>query len=155
MEITNELINSTYAEYKVLLDNTASKYKNMVSPDEIENCKLHAVYKTLLNFNENKKAKFSTFLCNNMRWEIFSVIRKDVGYYKKHKNQRVERSYEYDFDTRDIFLDIEKDETRQIVFDRLIGNMSYHDIGKKHNVCKETARKNFLMFLEDFKQKSV
>lgn len=155
MEVTSEQIRETYEEYKTLLSKAVSKYRGMISSDEIENCKLHAVYKSLLNFDPSKNTKFGSFLCNNVRWEIFSIIRKDDVYYRKHTGKYSDMAYQHDFDTNDIFLDIEKEETREIVRDRLIGRMSYQDLAKKHNMCKETARKNFLAFLEDFKEKSV
>jgi len=158
-KITSQLITSTYTKYKELIDKCAAiasrKYKTLFTQDELENCKLHAVYKTLSNFDITKNTKFTTYLCNNIRWEIATFIKNEIKYYQKHKSIQVRVSYNEDFNSNDMLLDINDSDTRDLVRDKLVKDMTFREIAKTRNICKETARKKFITFLEEFKQNSV
>lgn len=158
-KVTSQLITSTYAEHKELIDKCAAiasrKHKTLFTQDDLENCKLHAVYKTLANFDISKNTQFTTYLCNNIRWEIAAFVKNEIKYYKKHKAVQVSVSYNEDFNSQDIISDITDIDIKELVIDKLVKGMTFREIAKTRNICKETARKKFVAFLEDFKQNSV
>lgn len=157
MEITSQEIINTYEKHKRLMLNLTRKYRQFLSQDEIYSCQLFAIYQALGEYVENGTIKFSTYLSNKIRWRICEVIKKEIRFKKKHQLcQNVpDKNFTPEFDVIDFKEDTKNYRNSEIGMDRLVLNMSFAEIGKKRNMCKETARQRFREFTEDFMSNSV
>lgn len=63
-------------KYKYMILHFINKYKNsLLEADEINQICLISLYKSQLNFNENKNTKFSSYVYLNMKYSILNEIR--------------------------------------------------------------------------------
>ena len=155
MEITSQEIQSTYDEYDTLMSRVAKKYKKYITYDEINNCKLHAVYKALKTYDKDKHTKFSTFLCYHVNWEIGDFLKTEMRFKIRHKHKVVEVLYNLDIKTVDMLIDMDSFEHSDIARDKIEQGMSFSEIAKKYKIGKETARKRFLKFIKNFEENGV
>ena len=120
-------------------------FKNILSPDEIDNCILTATWRALSKYDTNQKScKFSTYLYSGVEMECKSMIRfnkksifnKKKGNLKNNKSNYI--NHEQDVDMRD---EISNCPDSSIIYDRFYKNMTIKEIAKNNKISTETVRK--------------
>lgn len=59
-----------------LMNKVSNRYRTSLSEDEIESCKMVAVWKTMIYFNPSKKTKFVTYLYRVLKTELNKALPK-------------------------------------------------------------------------------
>ena len=84
-----EVTESEFLEAYRNLDNTrimnkvCSRYRNTIPHDEIERCKLVALWEAMKAFDPNGGRKFTSFLYNRIDWEC----KKEIQRINRHKKR--------------------------------------------------------------------
>jgi len=126
-----------------------------VSYGDIYDDKDYLVYKSALTFNPNKKAKFSTWLGNQVRYHCLNTINKknkligienneELDYFAMQAEILEEKKYDIEIEYVFLILSKLKDSRIKKVFTlRYFGSdkkrMAWAQIGKKMNVSTQTA----------------
>jgi RNA polymerase sigma factor (sigma-70 family) len=97
-ESLKELINKHSGIYVDMVNKYLPESIEGVSKDDILEDKNFCIYDAAINYNENKKAKFSTYVGNLARWKCLNIYNKNTKYPKICINDNVENNSAYDSD---------------------------------------------------------
>lgn len=155
MKDKSEEILRVFNENAGLMKKIASKYSKYVSYDDIYTCQLEGINKALENYDP-KRGKFLTYVSRCICWCIAGLIRTEIAFHSKAKKHTIRREYYYEDKTlTDFFIDAEDDDMKDIVEKKIVGRMSFKEIGKDTKSNRETVRKKFNKFAAKFHEKSV
>lgn len=155
MKDRSEEILRVFNENAGLMKKVASKYYKYVSYDDIYTCQLEGINKALENYDP-EKGKFTTYLARCICWCIAGLIRTEAAFHNKAKKYTIRReSYYEDRTLMDFFIDAEDDGMKDIMEKKIVGKMSFTEIGDALNSNRETIRKKFNSFTSKFDEKSV
>jgi DNA-directed RNA polymerase specialized sigma24 family protein len=121
-----------------IMNKAAGTFRRQLNEDEIYTCKLNALWKAFSNHDENKAAKFTTYLYNGVRIECIREVK-----FNKRKHQPLHSNLA---DGRDPFFEIElMDEldqcpNKELLIDRM-ENRTIKEIAKKYDCNRETIRR--------------
>jgi hypothetical protein len=139
--INNQIENALKDINIVKIMNKASKrFKNQLDKDTIKTCQLNALWKTFVNHDPAKGAKFTTYLYNG----VFIECMKEIKFYNKslrntgklHDNIEESRNQYLIID----MLDELNDEEKEIFLDRL-SNMTIAEMASKYQKNRESTRR--------------
>jgi RNA polymerase sigma factor (sigma-70 family) len=153
MTINDKIENALKDINIVKIMNMASRrFKNQLDKDIINSCHLNALWKAFENYDATKGAKFTTYLYNG----VFIECMKEIKFSKKSKffvaklhDNIQENKNQY------LIVDIldELDEKDKELFIDRMSNMTVSEIGKKHNLNRETARRKVNKIVDKIKKK--
>ena len=136
-----------------IMAKAASAFYNQLSDDEIENCKLNALWKAFSNHDKGKAAKFTTYLYNGVRIECIRTVKfnqkSKLCNQKLHANTPERRDH---FLMTDLMDEINKFSEKELILDRM-KNMTISEIAKKHGYNRETARRKINKMSELLRKK--
>jgi DNA-directed RNA polymerase specialized sigma subunit len=141
MDINDKIENALKDINIVKIMNRASRrFKNQLDKDIIYSCHINALWKAFENYDETKGAKFTTYLYNG----VFIECMKEIKFTKKsklcgaklHDNIKENKNHYLMIDIAD-----ELNENDKILFIDRLSNMTISEIGKKHGLNRETARR--------------
>lgn len=142
MDCLNTKIENALKDTNILkIMNKASKrFKNQLDKDTIHTCQLNALWKTFVNHNPEKGAKFTTYLYNGVFIECMKEIK-----FKQKSNRNNGKLHDNITDHRDQYimtdiLDELNSEEQQMIMDRF-SNMTIAEIAKKHDKNRESTRR--------------
>lgn len=154
--INTKIENALKDDNIVKIMNKASKrFANQLDKDIIYTCQINALWKTFLNHDPSKGAKFTTYLFNG----VFIECMKEIKFAQKSKrmsgklhNNIAEHNNQFLF--MDILDELQNPLDREIFLDRL-SNMTIAEIAKKHNINRESTRRKMHKILKSIKQKFI
>lgn len=129
-------------DYQALMHKAASSFSRQLSKDEIHTCKLHAMWKSLKNWDKNKASKFTTYLYNGVRFECIREVKfkkKDHGMGGRDLDQ-ICSSGNMHIGEVDILDEIKALPDAEIMLDRA-KNYTIKEISDKHDINRETIRR--------------
>jgi DNA-directed RNA polymerase specialized sigma24 family protein len=129
-------------DYQAVMNKAASSFSRQLSKDEIHTCKLHAMWKSLKNWDKNKASKFTTYLYNGVRYECIREVKfkkKDYGMGGKEL-EHVFASGNMHIGEIDILDEIKALPDAEIMLDRA-KNYTIKEISDKHDINRETIRR--------------
>lgn len=144
MDNINDKIRNALKDNTILkIMNKASKrFKNQLDKDTIKTCQLNALWKTFLNHDPTKGAKFTTYLYSGVFIECMKEIKftqkfnsKNTG--KLHNNIASPKNQFLIVDLLDELID---EEEKQIFIDRM-NNMTIYEMSTKYGKNRETTRR--------------
>jgi type VI protein secretion system component Hcp len=135
-----------------IMNKAARRFRNQLDNDIINSCQLNALWKTFVNHEPSKGAKFTTYLYNG----VFIECMKEIKFSKKmerfsgklHDNIPENKNQ---FLMTDIFDEL-SDEDKQFFIDRL-SNMTIAEISEKHNTNRESARRKMHKIIKNLRKK--
>jgi DNA-binding CsgD family transcriptional regulator len=152
-DLDTKIENALKDENIIKIMNKASKrFRNQLNSDSIYSCQLNALWKTFLNHDETKGAKFTTYLYKG----VFIECMKEIKFTSKFKNSN--KLHDNIPNNKDYFLridmldELETDEEKELFLDRL-SNMTISEIAEKNNKNRETIRKKINKLTEKIKNK--
>lgn len=110
--------------------------------DEIYTCKLNALWKSLKNFNPDKKTKFTTYLYQGVYIECLKELKfknkakRNTG--KLHEN--ISKPRNFDVAMIDLLDEAQSEEEFELIKDK-ISNMTINEIAETRDYSRETVRK--------------
>lgn len=154
MNCINNKIEQALQDINILkIMNKASKrFKNQLDKDTIKTCQLNALWKTFVNHDPNKGAKFTTYLYNG----VFIECMKEIKFYNKslkntgklHDNIKENKNQYLMTD----ILDELNDEERQLFVDKL-SNMTIAEMASKYGKNRESTRRKMHKVLKKIANK--
>lgn len=135
-----------------IMNKASKRFKNQLDADSIKTCQLNALWKTFLNHDPKKGAKFTTYLYKGVFIECMKEIKfsqKTKSFGKLHDNITSNIDYTFLIDLMDEFPN---KEDRNLIQDRL-ENMTISEISNKHGKNRETVRRKIHKLAESIKDK--
>lgn len=123
-----------------IMNKAAKRFTNQLDRDTIKTCQLNALWKTFVNHDASKGAKFTTYLYNG----VFIECMKEIKFYQKsaknnsklHDNIEERKNQYLMIDMLDELNDSEK----EIFLDRL-SNMTISEMAQKYGKNRESTRR--------------
>jgi hypothetical protein len=137
----NEAWNSK--DVQKIMGKACRKFTNQLSPDELENAKLNALWKCFLNFDESKNIKFTTYLYKIVFIECLKNNAFNTKYSKKNirtLHNNMSQGGNVDALLIDIIDEASSEEERQILLEKL-QNYTIQEMAEKRPISRETVRK--------------
>lgn len=151
--VNTKIENALRDENILKIMNKASKrFKNQLDCDTIKTCQLNALWKTFLNYDENKGAKFTTYLYKGVFIECMKEIKftnKNKSIHKLHDNIECNTNNFFMIDLMDEF---KNENDKHLILDRL-SNMTISEISEKHGKNRESIRRKIHKLADSIKDK--
>tara|TARA_Y100000296_G_C5135438_1_gene237928 strand:+ start:243 stop:698 length:456 start_codon:yes stop_codon:yes gene_type:complete len=121
-----------------IMNKAAGTFRRQLSEDEIHTCKLNALWKAFCNHDENKAAKFTTYLYNGVRIECIREVKFNQ---KKHSQLHPNIADSRDsFFKVDLMDELESCPNKELLMDKM-ENLTIKEIAQKHGCNRETIRR--------------
>lgn len=141
-----------------IMNKVCSRYRATIPYDEIERCKMIALWEALKAWDENGGRKFTSFLYNRIDWEC----KKQIYEINKHRRIKTEGCLGYfgissteDFikllEVKDMLEKIDE-HARKVIYQRFFQRMTMKEIAKSNGYSRETARRNIIQSLDKIKK---
>ncbi len=135
-----------------IMNKASKRFKNQLDQDTIKTCQLNALWKTFVNHDPDKGAKFTTYLYNG----VFIECMKEIKFHNKslrntgklHDNIKENKNQYLLVD----ILDELNDEEQQIFLDRL-SNMTIAEMASKYDKNRESTRRKMHKVLKKIAHK--
>ena len=135
-----------------IMNKAAKRFTNQLDKDTIKSCQLNALWKTFVNHDPMKGAKFTTYLYNG----VFIECMKEIKFYQKsaknngklHDNIQENKNQYLMTDILDELDEYEK----EIFLDRL-SNMTIAEMAEKYGKNRESTRRKMHKVLNKIAKK--
>jgi hypothetical protein len=135
-----------------IMNKASKRFKNQLDSDCIKTCQLNALWKTFVNYDETKGAKFTTYLYKGVFIECMKEIKfrnKNKCFGKLHNNISSESDPFFLIDLLDEFTN---DYDRELICSKL-SNMTISEISDKVGKNRESVRRKIHKLAENVKHK--
>jgi hypothetical protein len=135
-----------------IMNKASRRFRNQLDKDTINSCQLNALWKTFVNHDPLKGAKFTTYLYNG----VFIECMKEIKFVKK--SERLNGKLHDNIpENKDQFLMIDildelSDNDREMFLDRL-SNMTIAEMSQKYNTNRESTRRKMHKILNNIQKK--
>jgi hypothetical protein len=152
--LNQKIENALKDENIVKIMNKASKrFSNQLDKDTIYTCQINALWKTFVNHDPEKGAKFTTYLYNG----VFIECMKEIKFNQKsnkfgHKLHDNIMNDCDDFMIIDVLDEFKNETDKQIFIDRL-SNMTIAEIAKKYSINRESTRRKIHKITKNIQKK--
>lgn len=134
-----------------IMNKAARRFRNQLDKDTINTCQLNALWKTFVNHEPTKGAKFTTYLYNG----VFIECMKEIKFSKKmdrfsgklHDNIPENKDQFFIID----ILDELSENDKEMLLDRL-SNMTIAEIAEKHHTNRESARRKMHKIIKNLRK---
>lgn len=123
-----------------IMNRASKKFRNQLDKDTIYTCQLNALWKTFVNYDENKGAKFTTYLYKGVFIECMkeiNFVNKNMCKGKLHDNISTSKD---PFLFIDILDEFDNDDDKDLIIDKM-SNMTISEIAEKRDKNRESIRK--------------
>jgi predicted transcriptional regulator len=135
-----------------IMNRASKRFRNQLDKDTIYTCQLNALWKTFLNYDEKKGAKFTTYLYKGVFIECMkeiNFINKNQAKSKLHDNLCSNKN---PFLMTDILDEFEDECERNLIVDKM-SNMTIAEIADKYSKNRESVRKKINKLTDKIKNK--
>lgn len=135
-----------------IMNKASKRFKNQLDSDTIKTCHLNALWKTFVNYDATKGAKFTTYLYKGVFIECMKEIKfsqKNKSFGKLHDNIQSNTDHSFMIDLMDEFSD---EDDRMLIEDRL-SNMTISEISTKRGKNRESIRRKIHKLADSIKGK--
>lgn len=135
-----------------IMNKASRRFRNQLDSDSINTCQLNALWKTFVNHDPAKGAKFTTYLYNG----VFIECMKEIKFAKKsdrlngklHDNIPQKSNALLMID----ILDELSDGDKEMFLDRL-SNMTIAEMSQKYNTNRESTRRKMHKIIKNIQKK--
>jgi|LakMenEpi12Oct12_1017442.scaffolds.fasta_scaffold00034_6 DNA-directed RNA polymerase specialized sigma24 family protein len=125
-----------------IMNKACSLFYRQLDSDTLYTCKINALWKSLLNYDENKNTKFTTYLYKGVLIECLKAAKfekksKDLHNKMLHVNVA---GKDNPIHIIDILDELKTQEEKDLILDKL-ANMTIQEMADKRNYSRETVRK--------------
>ena len=135
-----------------IMNQASKRFRNQLDADSIRTCQLNALWKTFVNYNPEKGAKFTTYLYKGVFIECMKEIKfsnKNKSFGMLHHNISSKTDPFFSIDLMDEFKNAED---RDLIEDRL-SNMTIAEISEKRGKNRESIRRKIHKLADNIKDK--
>ena len=126
------------ANIQNIMNKAAGSFRGQLDDDEIHTCQINALWKALLNYNEKRAAKFTTYLYSGVRIECIREVK-----FNKRKHQRLHSGLAENRDhflAVDIMDELEHCPDKELLVDKM-KNFTIKEIAQRQGCNRETVRR--------------
>jgi len=121
-----------------IMNKAASSFRNQLNQDELDTCKLNALWKAFLNHDKKKAAKFTTYLYNGVRIECIREVKFNKRTHSQlHSNISDNKDPFFGVDLSD---ELENCPNKDLINDRM-KSYTIKEIAEKQGCNRETIRR--------------
>lgn len=135
-----------------IMNKASRRFRNQLDSDCIKTCQLNALWKTFLNHDEKKGAKFTTYLYRG----VFIECMKEIKFSQKNKSTgKLHNNIPSNIDPffmTDLLDEFSDDQDKKLIQDRL-SNMTISEIAEKHGKNRESIRRKIHKLADNIKDK--
>lgn len=138
-----------------IMHKACKKFNRQLSADEIENAKLNALWKCVLNFDESKKIKFTTYLYKVAFIECLKMNSFNIKHSKYNTgilHSNINKNNNTDVLIIDILDEAKNAEEYDILLEK-IQNYTIQEMTNTRNISRETVRKKLKNITQKIKTK--
>lgn len=142
MDSLNTKIESALKDINIvkIMNKAAKRFTNQLDKDTIKTCQMNALWKSFVNHDPEKGAKFTTYLYNG----VFIECMKEIKFYQK-TNRNKGKLHDNIEDNKDQYLIIdvldELNEAEQEIFLDRLSNMTIAEMAEKYGKNRESTRR--------------
>jgi hypothetical protein len=138
-----------------IMNKASRRFRNQLDNDIIYTCQINALWKTFVNHDPSKGAKFTTYLYNG----VFIECMKEIKFSQK-SNRFIGKLHDNIADNKDQFLmsdimDELKNETEKEMFLDRLSNMTIAEMSKKYNTNRESTRRKMHKIIKNIQKKFI
>lgn len=138
-----------------IMNKASRRFRNQLDKDIIHTCHINALWKTFVNHEPSKGAKFTTYLYNG----VFIECMKEIKFAQK-SNRFMGKLHDNIADNKDQFLitdimDELKNETEKEMFLDRLSNMTIAEMSKKYNTNRESTRRKMHKIIKNIQKKFI
>ena len=141
-----------------IMNKVCSRYRNIIPQEEMERCKLIALWEAMKAWRPDGGRKFTSFLYNRIDWECKKQIQQI-----KRARRKIAFSIEGPLEDRRTITQYDsvlvKDaidnlcvKYKTVLYQRFFERMTMQEIADKNNYSRETARRYINIALEKLKE---
>ena len=139
-----------------IMNKVCSRYRATIPYDEIERCKLIALWQAMEAFDPEGGRKFTSFLYNRIDWEckkqIYQINRVKSRHTFKQDINKVDANADYQvLDITELLNKVEP-KYRVTIYQRFFDRMTMQEIADNNGYSRETARRYINKGLKEIKQ---
>jgi len=121
-----------------IMNKAAGSFRSQLSEDEINTCKLNALWKSFVNYAPEKGAKFTTYLYSGVRIECIREVKFNKRQHQPlHSNLADSTDHFFSVDLMD---EIDRCPDKELLMDRM-NNLTIKEIAEKRQCNRETIRR--------------
>lgn len=135
-----------------IMNRASKRFKNQLDKDTIYTCQLNALWKTFVNHDEKKGAKFTTYLYKGVFIECMKEIKflnKNICQKKLHDNIACNKDV---FVMTDILDELPDVYEKNLIIDKM-SNMTIAEMSKKYSKNRESVRKKIHKITDKIRKK--
>ena len=143
MSCINQKIESAMKDKNIIkiMNKASSSFSNKLDKDIIYTCQLNALWKSFVNFREDKNTKFTTYLFKGVIIECL----KEIKFQNKNKCNKILHNNIMDNKNNsciliDILDEVQSDYEKELIIDKF-SNLTILEMANKRNSNRETVRK--------------
>ena len=135
-----------------IMNKASGSFCSQLDRDEIYTCQLNALWKAICNHDENKAAKFTTYLYNGVRIECIREV-KFKSKNHQHAYADVEENRNHFFNA-ELMDEIDKCQNSELILDRM-KNYTIKEIAERHGCNRETVRRKIKKSVKSLQKRLV
>jgi hypothetical protein len=154
MDCLSEKIENALKDTNIvkIMNKASKRFSNQLDRDTIKTCQLNALWKTFVNHDPQKGAKFTTYLYNG----VFIECMKEIKFYQKSARNTGKlhdniQSNKDQYMMIDILDELDENE-KEIFLDRL-ANMTIAEMAEKYAKNRESTRRKMHTVLNKIAKK--
>ena len=139
------------ADIQNIMNKATASFRSQLDDDEIQTCKLNALWKAIVNYYENKAAKFTTYLYKGVALECLNQQKNNSSKtsYILHKNLPDPIDHTLRIDMLDLIKHCDEPE---LIYDRYYKNMTIKELAQQRGICGEAIRMKIKKTLKKLKE---
>ena len=135
-----------------IINKVCSKYAKIIPRDELDRCKLIALWEALKAYDPEKGQKFTSFLYNMIDWECKKQL-YDIN--KRNRQKKYNEALHFaddqsDLEIKDVIQKLHP-RLRKVIYQRFFERLTMEEIAERNDYSRETARRYILHALEKLK----
>lgn len=151
----NDKINNALKDDNIvkIMNKASRRFRNQLDKDTIYSCQINALWKTFVNHEPSKGAKFTTYLYNG----VFIECMKEIKFSKKsertgaklHDNIPCSKDQ---YLMTDILDEFKNDLDKSMFIDRM-SNMTIAEIAEKYSINRESIRRKLHKIIKNLQKR--
>jgi len=135
-----------------IINKVCSKYVKIIPRDELDRCKLIALWEALKAYDPEKGQRFTSFLYNRIDWECKKQL-YDIN--KRNRQKKYNEALHFaddksDLEIKDVIQKLHP-RLRKVIYQRFFERLTMEEIAKENDYSRETARRYILHALKKLK----
>lgn len=125
-----------------IMNKACSLFCRQLDSDVLYTCKINALWKSLVNYDESKNTKFTTYLYKGVVIECLKATKfekKSRQLHGKILHPNIESPHS-PINLLDILDELKTEEEKELIIDKL-SNMTIQEMADKRSYSRETVRK--------------